>query len=214
MIAMPASPPPRRTAASVPACALAFALSACAHPSAPPAPSSAHEESVMSPHAQAAKPLSPRLDAEHSLQKLLDLLRAAHRIEDIDGAALKRAFGVDFASHDGRLGFGEQITAEWWSSIELDPKPPYGPRLEFAFRPADPNGYPSATDLCALDFDRFAGELVAAGFQRETYRGEHDRVIHDTFTRDALKVTVETRGENDDSPEKIAHACVKTVFAE
>lgn len=168
----------------------------------------------MSPQAQAAKQVSPQLDAEHALQKLLDLLRGAHRIEDIDGAALQRAFGVAFASHDGRLGFGEQITADWWTSIELDPKPPYGPRFEFAFRPADPNAYPSASDLCALDFDRFAADLVAAGFQRETYRGEHNRVIHDTFTRDALKVTVETRGENDDSPEKIAHACVKTVFAE
>ena len=211
---MSASPPPRRFAATAPACALAFALSACAHPSAPPAPSSAKEETVMSPQAQAAKPLSPQLDAEHSLQKLLDLLRGAHRIEDIDGAALKRAFGVDFATHDGRLGFGEQVTADWWTSIELDPKSPYGPRFEFGFRPNDPNAYPSASDICALDFDRFAGELEKAGFRRETYRGEHNRVINDTFTRDALKVTVETRGENDDSPEKITHACVKTVFAE
>lgn len=211
---MPASPPSRRFVATAPACVLAFALAACANPSAPPAPRSAQEESAMSSQAPAAKPLSPQLDAEQALQKLLDLLRGAHRIEDIDGAALARAFGVAFASHDGRLGFGEQITADWWTSIELDPKAPYGPRFEFGFRPNDPNAYPSASGLCALDFDRFAAELEKAGFQRETYRGEHGRVIHDTFTRDALKVTVETRGENDDSPEKIAHSCVKTVYAE
>ncbi|MBW8851318.1 MAG: hypothetical protein JF600_11100 [Xanthomonadales bacterium] len=208
---MPASPPFRRLAAATPACAFVLALSACAAPSPI---SSAKEESPMSSQAHAAQAFSPKLDAGQALQKLLTLLRGAHRIEDIDGAALERAFGVPFTAHDGRLGFGERITRDWWTAMELDPKSPDGPRFEFSFRPDDPSAYPSASEICALDFDRFAAELTAAGFRRETYRGEHGRIINDTFERDALKVTVQTRGENDDSPEKIAHACVKTVLVD
>lgn len=213
---MPACSPIRRPARSararpVPVCALILALSACA---APTPPSSTKEEPPMSSQAHAEQAFSPKLDAEHALQNLLTLLRGAHRVEDIDAAALERAFGVPFTAYEGRLGFGERITRDWWTAIELDPKGPNGPRFEFSFRPDDPAAYPSASDLCALDFERFAGELVAAGFRRETYRGEHGRVINDSFERDALKVTVQTRGENDDSPEKIAHACVKTVLVD
>ena len=43
----------------------------------------------MSSQAHAEQAFSPKLDAEHALQKLLDLLRGAHRIGDIDGAALE-----------------------------------------------------------------------------------------------------------------------------
>lgn len=206
---MPAPPPLRRLARVVPACAFALALSACAASSPG---SSAREEAPMPPQATAEQAFSPRLDAEHALSQLLVLLRGAHRIEDIDGAALERAFGVPFTADEGRLGFGERIARDWWTAMELDPKSPDGPRFEFSFRPDDPSAYPSATPICALDFDRFAAELAAAGFHRETYRGEHGRVINDTFERDALKVSVQTRGENDDGPEKIAHACVKTVL--
>ena len=216
---MSAAPTLRRPAPSLragfaPACTLALALSACASPSSSTPARAPQEESAMSPQATATQAFSPRLDAEHALQNLLALLRGAHRIEDIDGAALERVFGVPFAAHDGRLGFGERISRDWWTAMELDPKSPSGPRFEFSFRPDDPSAYPSASDVCGLDFDRFAADLVSAGFRRETYRGEHGRVIHDTFERDALKVTVQTRGENDDSPEKIAHACVKTVLVD
>ena len=117
-------------------------------------------------------------------------------------------------AYEGRLGFGERITRDWWTAMELDPASANGPRFEFSFRPDDPAAYPSASAICAFDFDRFAAALTAAGFRRETYRGEHGRVIHDTFERDALTVTVQTRGENDDSPDKIAHACVKTVLVD
>ena len=47
---------------------------------------------------------------------------------------------------------------------------------------------------------------------RETYRAEHNRVIHDLFQREGLTVTVYTRGEADNPPEKITHACVQMVL--
>ena len=60
--------------------------------------------------------------------------------------------------------------------------------------------------------DRFAAELQTMGFSRETYRAEHNRVIHDLFQREGLTVTVYTRGEADTPPEKITHACVQMVL--
>lgn len=159
----------------------------------------------------AEQTFSPRLDAEHSLLRLLDLIRDSKTVDDITPARLQSAFGVAFAEHDGRLGFAEQLSRDWWSSFELDPKRAYGTQFEFAFRPSQPEAYPAATDVCAVDFERFAAELQKLGFSRETYRAEHNRVIHDRFERPGLTVTVYTRGESDASPEKIAHACVQMV---
>ena len=166
----------------------------------------------MTPTATASQALSPRLDAEQSLLRLLDLIRESRTIRDITAERLQQTFGVAFASDAGRLGFGERLTGDWWSSFEFDPANTYGPRFEFTFRPDPPGTYPPLGDICKVDFDRFAAELQTMGFKRETYRGEHNRVIHDLFQREGLTVTVHTRGEADDPPEKITHACVLMVL--
>ena len=120
---------------------------------------------------------SPRLDAEQSLQRLLDLIRDSRTIRDITAERLQQTFGVAFGSDAGRLGFGERLTGDWWSSFEFDPANTDGPRFEFSFRPDPPGTYPPLSDICKVDFDRFAAELQTMGFKRETYRGEHNRVI-------------------------------------
>ena len=155
---------------------------------------------------------SPRLDAERSLLRLLDLIRDSRTIRDITAERLQQIFGVAFASDDGRLGFGERLTGDWWSSFEFDPASTDGPRFEFSFRPDPPGTYPPLSDICKVDFDRFAAELQTMGFKRDTYRGEHNRVIHDLFQREGLTVTVHTRGEADNPPGKITHACVRMVL--
>ena len=166
----------------------------------------------MTSNATAPQALSPRLGAEQSLLRLLDLIRGSRTIQDIDAARLEQTFGVAFAADSGRLGFGERLTGDWWSSFEFDPANPYGPRFEFSFRPDPPGTYPPLSDICRIDFDRFAAELEKMGFSRETYRAEHNRVIHDLFQRAGLTVTVHTRGEADNPPEKITHACVQMVL--
>ena len=159
----------------------------------------------------AEQTFSPRLDAERALLRLLDLIRDSKTVQDITAERLQATFGVPFAENAGRLGFAEQLSRDWWSSYEWDPTRDYGAQFEFAFRPSQPDVYPAATDVCAVDFERFAAELQKQGFSRETYRAEHNRVIHDRFEREGLTVTVYTRGESDASPEKIAHACVQMV---
>lgn len=159
----------------------------------------------------AEQAFSPRLDAEQSLLRLLDLIRDSRTIDDITPGRLQHIFDLPFAEHSGRLGFAEQLSHDWWSSYEWDPARAYGKQFEFAFRPAQPDAHPAATAVCAVDFERFAAELVQQGFERETYRGEHDRVIHERFKREGLTVTVYTRGESDASPGAIAHSCVQMV---
>jgi hypothetical protein len=193
----------------------AFGLAACAH-SAPPdnsaSPGSTKETSAMTPTATASQAFSPRLDAEQSLLRLLELIRGSKTVQDITTERLQQTFGVEFTVDAGRSGFGERLTRDWWSSIELDPTHPYGPRVEFSFRPDQAGTYPPFSGICKIDFDRFAADLQKMGFSRETYRAEHNRVIHDLFQREGLTVTVYTRGEADSPPEKITHACVQMVL--
>lgn len=154
---------------------------------------------------------APTLDAEQSLLRLLALIRDLGSVAEIDAARLRAAFGVNFDADENRLGYGERLSRDWSTSFEWDPGHPHGPRFEFAFVPDPPGTHPPATAICAVDFDRFAAELAAMGFTRETTHGEHGRVLHDDFERGDLSIAVYTRGEADDSPERIAHGCVRRV---
>lgn len=205
---MSAPPPTRRFGVAL----VALGLAACANDPSASSVRSDKETPAMTPPATASQAHAPRLDAEQSLLRLLDLIRDSRTLRDVTAERLQRTFGVPFVEDSGRLGFGERLTADWWSSFELDPGHAYGPRFEFAFRPDPPGTHPPLTDICAVDFDRFAAELQKMGFSRETYRAEHNRVIHDLFQRPGLSVTVYTRGEADDPPEKISHACVLMVL--
>ena len=195
---------------------LVFALAACAHEPAPsdssPSDRSAKENAPMTTTATAAEAFAPKLDAEQSLRRLLDLIRGSRSIQDINAERLREVFGVSFAEASGRHGFAERLDRDWWSSFELDPNSAYGPRFEFAFRPDPPNANPAATSICALDYKAFAAELEAMGFRHETYRAEHNRIIHEQFERPGMTVQVYTRGEAEAPPEKTAHACVHMVL--
>ncbi len=161
-----------------------------------------------------AEPISPPTHtAEALLERLLTLVRDSRDIQDFSAARVRRAFEVEFVSDEGRLGFGERLNREWWSSIELDPDGAYGPSFELAFRPDRSGTYPSATGICGFDYARFAAELIAMGFEHETCYGEHGRVVHESFEREGLSLTVHTRGEADEPAAKITHVCVLRVIA-
>lgn len=160
------------------------------------------------------EPISPPTHtAEALLERLLTLIRDSRDIQDFSASRIRRAFEVEFVSDEGRLGFGERLNREWWSSIELDPDGAYGPSFELAFRPDRSGTYPPATDICGFDYDRFAAELAAMGFEHETCYGEHGRIVHESFEREGLSLTVHTRGEADEPAAKITHACVLRVIA-
>lgn len=159
-----------------------------------------------------AETFSPRLDAEHALRRLLDLIRSSRTVGDITAVRLREVFGVAFAEASGRHGFGERLDRDWSSSFEWAPGGTYGPQFELAFRPHRPDADPAASAICALDYKAFAAELEAMGFRHETYRAEHNRIIHEQFERPGMTVQVYTRGEAEAPPEKTAHACVQMVL--
>lgn len=154
----------------------------------------------------------PVLSADALLRCLLDLLRDTHEIADVTRARVRQAFGVAFEIDEGRLGFGERLCRDWWSSIELDPDGAFGPSFELAFRPDCAGTFPSAAGICAMDYDAFAAELKAMGFEHESLLGENGRIVHENFDRDGLSVIVHTRGEADEPAGKRAHACVMRVI--
>ena len=160
-----------------------------------------------------AVPIDPPVrPAEDLLRRMLDLLRDSHEITDLTRARIRRAFDVDFEIDEGRLGFGERLCREWWSSIELDPDGALGPSFELAFRPDCAGTSPAATGICAIDYEQFAAELKAMGFEHESLVGENGRIVHENFDRDGLSVIVHTRGEADAPAGKRSHACVMRVI--
>jgi hypothetical protein len=160
-----------------------------------------------------AAPIDPPVrSADDLLRRLLDLLRDSRDIADLSRARVRRAFEVDFELDEGRLGFGERLCRDWWSSIELDPDGALGPSFELAFRPDCAGTFPSAAGICAMDYDAFAAALKAMGFEHESLLGENGRVVHENFDRDGLSVIVHTRGEADEPAGKRDHACVMRVI--
>lgn len=165
----------------------------------------------MTQGAVAPSSFSPRLDAGQALTRVLALIRGSRTVQDITPARLQETFGVPFAEQGGRLAFAEQLTPAWWAAYEWDPARAQGAQFEFAFRPGDADADPDYTDICALDYDRFAAELEAQGFRHETYRGEHGRAIEERFERAGMRVAVQTRGESSATPQAVQHACVQMV---
>ncbi len=157
--------------------------------------------------------ISPKLNSEQALLRLLTLIRDSKTIQDFTPARIADGMGIPMqAASEGRSGFGEQLTTDWWSAIELDPNNTYGPRFEFSFRPTASGTYPAMTGICQVDFEHFSKELQAMGFKHGTYRGEHNRIIHENFERDGLTIKVYTRGEADTPVESVSHACVSMVL--
>jgi hypothetical protein len=188
---------------------LFFALAACAHASSAGVRCARQNAPMKN---RAAESFAPRLDAEQSLRRLLDLIRDSRRVGEITAERLREVFGVASTESSGRHGFAERLDRDWSWSFELDPNSAYGPRFEFAFRPDPPNATPAATAICAMGYKAFAAELEAMGFRHDSYRAEHNRIIHEQFERPGMTVQVYTRGEAEAPHQRVAHACVQMVL--
>ena len=78
----------------------------------------------MTSAAAAPQVFSPRLDAEQSLLRLLELIRGSKTVQDITPARLQQIFDVEFTAASGRFGFGEHLTRDWWSLHDFTPSDP------------------------------------------------------------------------------------------
>lgn len=197
-----------------------LALGACAHGLAITGRTfdSAKETSVMTKTSRTdgtgkdSTSINPKLNAEHVLLRLLELIRSSKSAAEFTQEHLSRVMGVEMPVHaPGEYGFGEKITPDWWYSLEMRVKPKTGGRFNFRFDSAPGTSLPM-TDICQIDFDQFTAALEEMGFTRQRYYGEHGRFINDWFERGNMRVEVYPRGEADDPIDKISHKCVEMVL--
>lgn len=116
-----------------------------------------------------ATPLRPTMTAEQVLARLLELIRGSQYLSDFTTERMNQVMGVEFVTYrPGYQAFGEQVTTDWWYSLEKEDDDQYGPQFTLRFTPGqgkDANSV-SMTDVCQLDLDRFSAELEAMGFSK------------------------------------------------
>ncbi|MBL0734445.1 hypothetical protein JJW16_08700 [Stenotrophomonas maltophilia] len=166
---------------------------------------------TMAPSVPETSPPSP-LTAEQLLLRLLDLIKSTTSTRELTAERLSAAMQAPAqAFGPGHFGYGGTLTPEWGYGLELKRAGAADARLDLNFIDTSSDRRASAAAICQVDFNHFASALDAAGFKRETVRGEHGRVIYDRFNRPRLSIKVDTMPENPDATGGATHACVRLV---
>ncbi|HBG89766.1 MAG TPA: hypothetical protein DDX20_06335 [Stenotrophomonas sp.] len=188
---------------------LSATLSACSH--APDRTQTTQGLATMAPTTSQITPAAP-LDAEQLLVRLLDLIQATSSASELTVervSAAMRESARTFAP--GHFGYGGALTPEWSYGLEVKHAGTADARLDLNFIDTSPRQKAPATAICHMDFDRFASALDAAGFTRQTVRGEHGRTIYDRFDRSQLSIKVDTIPEHPEATGEALHACIRLV---
>lgn len=185
------------------------ALSACAH-AADRTPTSQGTDTMPSSVSETAA--SSPLDAKQLLLRLLDLIKATTSTREFTAERLSAAMQAPAQTFGpGHFGYGGTLTPEWGYGLEVKRAGAADARLDLNFIDTSTDQKASAAPVCQIDFNQFASALAAAGFKRETVRGEHGRVIHERFNRPQLSIKVDTMPGNPDANGDATHACVRLV---
>lgn len=180
---------------------------------------------------QDAAPLNPKLTAKQALARLLELIRSSRYLSDFTPERMSQVMGVEFVTYrPGYHAFGEQVTLDWWYSLEKDESDQYGPHFTLRFTPEDAENVDqfSVADICQLDFDKFSNELVTMGFTREPHYdsappppfGEkqlpHGQLMYYSFNRirdsvSEMTIQVYLRGGADDPQGNVIRDCVEMI---
>lgn len=165
----------------------------------------------MAPSVSETAPPSP-LDAEQLLLRLLDLIKATTSTRDLTVERLSAAMQAPAQTFGpGHFGYGGTLTPEWGYGLEVKRAGAADARLDLNFIDTSADRRASAAAICKIDFNHVASALEAAGFKRETVRGEHGRVIHERFSRPQLSIKVDTMPENPNTAGDATHACVRLM---
>lgn len=152
------------------------------------------------------------LNAEQLLLRLLDLIKATTSTRELTAERLSAAMQAPAQVFGpGHFGHGGTLTPEWGYGLEVQRAGTADARLDLNFMDTSSDRKASAAAICQVDFNHFASALDAAGFKRETVRGEHGRVIYDRFDRLQLSIKVDTMPENPHALGDATHACVRLV---
>lgn len=187
----------------------AAAVSAC---SVAPTTLSPTQESFSMPTSSHADYQSQNPTAEFLLLRLIDLIKQSRSIQDLtpDRVSAVMQQPVTFFTPD-RFGYRGPLTADWRFTLDVRTVNSVTERLDLDFIDRTPSRSAPATEICQIDFDRFASEMAKAGFSRTTINGEHGIVVYDRFDRPNLSIKVSTRGEAPEPLENAQHSCVQLV---
>ncbi|MFC0156218.1 hypothetical protein ACFFJ4_22315 [Xanthomonas dyei] len=191
-----------------------FALGACAHTSATPAPAIVTETSAMSSSSPTTVPPN-KPTAEGLLGQLLVLIKGSQTISDFTPQRLNSTMGqaVQFVKGDeGRYRAFGRLTKDWSYGFGVDETKLDGRWFEFRFDRNVAGASPPMSEICRLDFDRFTHQLEQMGFARERNIVEDGRWMSDFFTRPGMRVEVFPRGEAAEPQALVAHKCVEWVY--
>ncbi|WP_115514504.1 MULTISPECIES: hypothetical protein [Xanthomonas] len=191
-----------------------FALGACAHTAATPAPATVTETSAMNSSGPTTVPPN-KPTAEGLLGQLLSLIKDSQTISDFTPQRLNSTMGqvVQFVKGDeGRYRAFGRLTKDWSYGFGVDETKLDGRWFEFRFDRNVAGASPPMSEICRLDFDRFTQQLEQMGFARERNIVEDGRWMSDFFTRPGMRVEVFPRGEAAEPQALVAHKCVEWVY--
>ena len=152
------------------------------------------------------------LSADQLLLRLLDLIKDTTSTRELTLERVSQAMQAPAQSFGpGHFGYGGTLTPEWSYGLEVKKAGAADARLDLNFIDTTADRKANAAAICQVDFNHFASALDAAGFKRETVRGEHGRVIYDRFDRPQLSIKVDTMPENPHALGDATHACVRLV---
>lgn len=152
------------------------------------------------------------LSADQLLLRLLDLIKDTTSTRELTLERVSQAMQAPAQNFGpGHFGYGGTLTPEWSYGLEIKKAGAADARLDLNFIDTTADRKANAAAICQVDFDQFASGLQAAGFKRDTIRGEHGRVIHDRFDRPDLTIKVDTMAEDSTPSGKPVHACVRLV---
>src|SRR5690625_111026 len=141
-----------------------------------------------------------QLAADQVLSRVVDLVRDSSTVTDFHQDRLEATLEVPLrATSADQVGYSARLTTDWSYSIRLKQDSYSGRFLEFRFVDNDGMTAQSMSEICEMDFAQVSTRLESAGFARETTYGEHGQVIHDSYQRDDLHITILTRGESQDN---------------
>lgn len=198
-----------------------FALGACAHTAATPAPATVTETSAMSSPSDSgvaltgSEPSTPIRTAEDALTRMLSLIEGIRGLDDLTPSYLQSKMGgaVTHAAKDPRrYGASGPLTPEWGYSFGVDQTPTAGKWFEFTFIPTQAGATAPMSEICKIDFDVFTQKLEKIGFVRQRNMVEDGRWMSDFFTRPGMRVEVFPRGEADAPQDRVEHHCVEWIY--
>lgn len=200
------------------AASLALSLCACAHVPAS-SPSTRGTSTMTTTESTAPEPqpdtkaIQSKLTAEQVLLRLLQAIRGSDSIDDFTPDYLSKNFGIDFITYERGHAVGEQLTKDWWYGLDKDDKAPLGALFTLSFRPNINNSYPDMTEICQVDFEKFASELEVMGFSRSKNYVEHGRYVGDSFSKPKMQIEIIARSEKMKLPPgEIGHGCIESIF--